>query len=79
MNEKVKPNLLLETDDEFYLLLDELIILSISELALAEPGTSIADLLGLLWKSRQKDVISVAEDQILTGKEPMVVVGNLGS
>lgn len=48
MNEKVKPNLLLETDDFFNLLFDELVILSISDLALAELGTSITDLLGLL-------------------------------
>lgn len=79
MNEKVKPNLLLEADDEFYLLFDELIILSISDLALVVPGTSVTDLLGLLLGSRKKEVMPVGEDKILTGKEPMVVVGNLGS
>lgn len=57
MNENVKPNLLLEADDELYLLFDEIFILSISDLALAEPGASSTDLLGLLWGNRQKDVI----------------------
>lgn len=79
MNEKVKPNFLLEADDMFYLLFDELIIFNIRDLALAVLGTSTTDLLGLLWGSCQKDVIPIASNKTLTGKEPMVVVGNLGS
>lgn len=57
MNEKVKPNLLLETDDKLYLLFDELIILGNSYLAFAELGTSATDIVGLLRGSRKKDVI----------------------
>ena len=79
MNEKVKPDLLLEAHDVFYLLLEELIILGISDLALVMLGTSATNFLGLLLGSRKKDGIPAAEDKILTGKEPIVVVGNLGS
>jgi len=52
MNENVKSNLLLEADNELYLLLDEFLILGISDLSLAVLGTSITDLLGLLLGSR---------------------------
>lgn len=53
MNEEVQPNLLLEADNELYLLFDELVILGIGDLALAKLRASTADLLGLLWGSRQ--------------------------
>jgi len=51
VDEKIKANLLLEADDAFNLLLDELLVLGFGDFALAELGTSLTDLLGLLKES----------------------------
>lgn len=48
VNKKVKTDLLLEADNKFDFLLDEIFVLFGGELSLAELGTSLANLLGLL-------------------------------
>ena len=48
VNEQVEANFLLEADDALDLLLDEVVVLSLSNLALGELSTSSTDLLGLL-------------------------------
>jgi hypothetical protein len=50
VDEEVKANSLLEADNALDLLLDELFILLSGELSLAELGTSLTDLLGLLFE-----------------------------
>lgn len=47
VDEEVEANLLLEADNGLNLLLDELVVLLLGELALAELGTSLTNLLGL--------------------------------
>ena len=56
VDEKVKPDFLLETNDFLNLLLDELLILFLSELALAKLETRRTDLLGLLKGKIRKEV-----------------------
>ena len=48
VDEQIETNLLLEADDALDLLLDEVVVLSLSNLALGELSTSSTDLLGLL-------------------------------
>ena len=48
VDEKIETSLLLEADNALNLLLDEVVVLSLSDLPLGELSTSITDLLGLL-------------------------------
>lgn len=48
MDQKVKAALLLEFDNKVDFFLDEFIVLVLGKFALAELGTSLANLLGLL-------------------------------
>jgi hypothetical protein len=48
VNEEVETNLLLEANDSLNLLLDELLVLGLSDFALAKLGTGLTNLLGLL-------------------------------
>lgn len=50
MDEEVETDLLLEADNGLDLLLDELVVLLNGDLTLAELGTGLSDLLGLLMK-----------------------------
>jgi hypothetical protein len=50
VNENVESNLLLEADHSLDLVLDELLVLLLRDLALGELGTSLTNLLGLLQK-----------------------------
>jgi hypothetical protein len=49
VDQKIQRNLLLETDYNFNLLLDELFIFYLCKLAFAQFGTGLTNLLGLLW------------------------------
>lgn len=48
VNEQVKTDLLLEADDSLDFLLDELLVLLLSDLTLAKFSTSLTNLFGLL-------------------------------
>jgi hypothetical protein len=52
VDEEVEANLLLEADDTLDLLLEEVFVLSLGDLALGELGASLANLLCLLWNER---------------------------
>lgn len=56
MNENVKADFLLESNNVLYFLLDEFLIFIVSDLTLAKPGTSIADVFGLLWGRSQNNI-----------------------
>jgi hypothetical protein len=76
MYQEIQTNLLLEANDVFDLFLDEFFVLRLGDLALAELSTSLADffsLLHMMISFQCKCSIS-----LLTGNDPMVVVGNLG-
>lgn len=49
VHQKIKANLLLETNNGLNLLLDELFVLLFCKLAFAELGASLTDLFSLLW------------------------------
>ena len=76
MDQEVKAALLLEFDNKVDFFLDEIIVLVLSKFALAKLGTSLANFLGLLSTEISIDVYRDIGPH--TGKEPMVVVGNLG-
>ena len=48
VDEKVEANFLLEADDSLNLLLDEVVVLLLGDLTLAQLGTSLTDLFRLL-------------------------------
>lgn len=48
MHQEVEANLLLEADNSLDLLLDKILVLLLSDLALTELGTGLPNLLGLL-------------------------------
>lgn len=79
VDQEVKTNLLLEVNDGLNLLLDELLVLLLRDLLLSELGTSLTDLLSLLQNGACSVRIKINScSGLLTGKDPMVVVGNLG-
>ena len=53
VDKEVKADLLLEANDALDLLLDEVLILGLSNLALVELGTGVTDFLGLLMAMDQ--------------------------
>lgn len=77
VDKEVQANLLLESNNLLDLLLNEILILLGSELALSELETSGANLLRLLNRKQRKHEQNVQREK-LTGKEPIVVVGNFG-
>lgn len=58
MNEEVEANFLLEIDDGLDLLLDELVVLFFGDFLLAELGTSLTDLFGLLCGEKDNELNS---------------------
>jgi len=79
VDEEIEVDLLLEADNGLDLLLDELFILSLRDRALSELSTGLTNFLGLLNKERDIRILwGQVKEKRRTGKEPMVVVGNLG-
>lgn len=78
VHEQVEADALLEADNALNLFLDELVVLLRCDLLLVELSASSTNFLGLLEDTYHQQVKIFSILIILTGKEPMVVVGNLG-